>query len=269
MNITTLKVEPIKLKSLGEGLGDTSKGGTRVFIPSARPPEPEAPPPPPTFSEAELKTAERDGYQKGFLEGVKEGHSQAQNEQASINSQVAALGANFTNAILPIFRDYQKFNLLLREQVTSVAMAIAKKIAGAALQENAHLQVAEIATRACETMMSEARLTITAHESLGDRLETMLQNLAARLPEHTEIIIQRDPTIPISDCRIDWKLGCMQHSTKEMWERVEKALESISATALRDGEAAMQALQNKVLTGESGENEVETKKDEPPEEPKE
>ncbi len=244
--MSMMKVEPLKLKSLGEGLMPHMVGGARVFIPTGKPAEPEAPPPPPTFSEADMKTAERDGFQKGFFEGTKEGHQQAQSEQSAINAQIAALNSNFASSMTPILRHYQQFVIGMQQEMPKVAMAIAQKVAGAAISENAAALVGDIAARACETMVGEAKLTITAHESLGDALEKNLQQLAARLPEHTEIIIMRDPNIPLADCRIDWKLGSMNHSIADLWTRVEKAVGDITALAARDAATDMQALEQRV-----------------------
>ncbi|MBY0408028.1 MAG: hypothetical protein K2Q01_10075 [Rickettsiales bacterium] len=239
------KVEPIKLKSFIDG-AVVQTGGSRSFTPSTRPPEPEEPPPPPTFSEADLKQAERDGFQKGFLEGIKSGHEQAENEQAATNKQLTALAGKFEAAVMPMFTHYSSTILKMKESTASFALAIARKVAGSALEENAEKRVAEIATRACEALTGESRVTIAVHESLGDTLENLLKPLAARLPEHTEIVILRDPAMPIADCRIDWKLGRIEYTVEEMWQRVEAAAVGIAATALRDAEQDVAALERRV-----------------------
>ena len=242
-----LKLESLKLKSLGEGMVPEFTKNARVFIPSTRPPAPEAPPPPPTFSEAELKAAERDGFQKGFIEGVKDGHRQAESEQAAINETISTMAATFAEALRPLLEHYTKFAATVYAEMPKIALTIAQKVAGPALQENAELLVADIATRACETLMNEATLTITANEALGDTLERMLQAVAARLPEHSEIIILRDPDMPKADCRIDWKNGTLEHSVQELWSRVEKAINNLTAVNIREGQSELQQLEQDVL----------------------
>lgn len=267
-----IKVEPIQLRSFGDGVITDKSKGARVFIPNTKPPAPEAPPPPPTFSEEELKAAERDGFQKGFLEGVKEGRKQMEMEQMQIDLQCAALASKFEQAVMPLFQHYERFGTLLYEQIPNIALSIAKKVAGEALQENAHKHIADIATRACETMMHEAKMTITAHESLGDKLEHMLQGLASRLPEHTEIIILRDPAMPLSDCRIDWKQGSLEHSQQVLWERVQKAIENLSVTQQRESMQDLNELKAQVLGEDTVKHEAQqdnTLKSEAPNESKE
>ncbi len=242
-----LKLEPLTLKSLGEGVMLENAKGPRVFIPSGRPPAAEEPPPPPTFTEADLKAAERDGFQKGFIEGIKDGRNQAESEQAAVNVEVAGLADKFAASIQPIFEHYATFAASIHAEMPRVALAIAKKVAGPALDENAHLLVADIAARACESLMNEPRLTITANDALGDTLERMLQAVASKLPDHTEIIIVRDPAMPRADCRIDWKLGSIHHTVQELWTRVDKAIENLAAVSARDGAADLKQLEQNTL----------------------
>lgn len=249
-----LKLEPLNLKPLERGSVPAGGRGARMFVPYARPTPPEEAPPPPSFTEDDLKAAERDGFQKGFHEGVKEGRRQVETEQAAVNEQIAAMAAQFAAANRPLFEHYAHFARLLHAEIPKIALAVAKKVAGPALDQNAHLLVADIATRACDSLMTEPRLTITANEALGDSLETMLQGVASRMPEHTEIVILRDPDIPRTDCRIDWKLGTLDHSVAEVWNKVEKAIENLSATAARDGEMQIQQLEQELSLPQLPEN---------------
>ena len=246
-----MKLEPLILKPLADGpMAASVVAGNRQFV-AAHQPVVEEEPTEPTFSEAELKAAERDGYQKGFLEGVKDGRLQMESEQATINKQLAALGGKFEASVMPLYDDYKRMYLRIATEMPKIALAVAKKVAGNALEENAAQQVADIITRCCESLMNEPQLTITAHESLGDALEKMLSGLAARLPETTQILILRAPNIPLSDCKIDWKLGAMHYSTQEMWDKVEKAIHNMAALSVQEHEAQMEQLKITVETGEA------------------
>lgn len=243
-----MKLEPLILKPLADGpLAANIVASSRDFVPAHKPKAEEAPAEP-TFSEADLKAAERDGYQKGFLEGVKEGHQQAATEQAAVNARLAALAGRFEAATLPLFEDYRRMYLRISQELPKIAFTVARKVAGAALQENAAEQVAQIATRCCESMMSEPQLIITAHESLGDTLEKLLSGLAARLPDSTQIIILRDPAIPASDCKVEWKLGAMHYSTQEIWDKVEKAVHTMAALSMQEHEQQMDTLRAAVTS---------------------
>jgi flagellar assembly protein FliH len=248
-----MDVKRFSFKELGDGIElEAIAANPRIFMPAGTgregpiPP----PPPPPSFSEEEVKAAERDGYKKGFLEGQTDGRKQAEREQADIEVKLLAMLEHYTNSIAPLFAHYRDMALQLQENMPKVALAVARKVAGDALAENAHIVITDIAAKACETMMNEPKLTITVRESMGDILEQKLQQIASRLPAATDIIIMRDPDMPAEDCRIEWKQGGMERNTGQMWQQLERVIGNLSATALRDGKEEMDELKNELGTQE-------------------
>jgi len=234
-----MKVQRFDFKEFGEAI--IANRPAKQFLPTGRPRE-EAPPPPPTFSEEELKAAERESYKKGFLEGTQEGRKQAESEQAAVEKQLSETAEKFTQFLSPLLADYRARALEIKEQMPKVALAIARKVAGHALGENAPAAVEEVALRCVEAMATEPKLTITVHESLGDALEKKLQAIADRLPAATDIVIQRDPQMEKADCRIEWSHGMMKRDTADLWAQIEKAVDNLSATAKRDGQEQMNTL---------------------------
>lgn len=191
------------------------------FLPTGRSRE-DAPPPPPTYKEEDVKAAEREGYKKGFLEGQQDGHKQAQTEQAEIDRKLSELFDGFAKGISALFADGSQLAAEIRQEMPKVAFTIARKVAGEALEKNAVGIIGDMALRCCETMVNEPKFTITVHESLGDTLEKRLKDLGAKLPATAEIIIQRSPELPLSDCRIEWTHGGMERNTAQMWQQIEK-----------------------------------------------
>jgi len=222
----------------------------KQFLPSGRMRE-EAPPPPPppTFTEEQLKNAERDGYKKGFLEGTEEGRKQAESEQASIDRKLTEIVEKFTSRLAPLFNDYRQKALQLKEEMPKMALAVARKVAGPALAENGAKVIEDIAVRACETLFSEPQISIAVPEAMADTLERKLLEIASRLQTATDIVILRDPEMPPADCRIEWHHGVMERNTEKLWQQLEQVIENITATALRDTETEMNALQKQLPPG--------------------
>jgi flagellar assembly protein FliH len=201
------------------------------------------PPPPPTFSEADLKNAEMKGYQRGFQEGIEDGKKQMETVQADIQKKLLENVESFVKHITPLFADYRKMVLDVHEQMPVIALAIAKKVAGAALENNAKAVVEDMAMRGCETLLAEPKLTITVHESMGDMLAKQLENLTSRLQSATDITILRDPDMPQADCRIEWKHGAMERNTQRLLEQTDRVTENMVASAARDTNAHLDTLQ--------------------------
>ena len=241
--MSNIKIERFSFREFTKGMELGPVTEVKTFLPASRKKEvAPPPPPPPVYTEEDLTAAERDGYKKGFIEGEKEGRAAAENAQADIDRKVLAMQEKFTASITPLLNDYRKRALQFQKDMPQVAFAVAKKVAGIALAESAHAVIADIVERCCETMISEPKITITIHESMGDTLENKFQQIAARMPAATDIIILRDPTIAPHDCRIDWQNGNMERSTEQLWQQLEKVIENLAITNVRDTAESMQPL---------------------------
>ncbi|MDE3016674.1 MAG: hypothetical protein KGI29_07150 [Pseudomonadota bacterium] len=243
-----------RLNFMEFGSGVTAPGGrAKPFLPTGRSREGVPPPPPPRlFNDEEVKTAEREAYKKGFLEGTQEGKKQSETEQSAANRAIEETLGTFMGAVALIFADYRKTALALRGQMPKLALVIARKVAGPALEQNAPAVIEDVALRACEALTAEPKIAITVHESLGDALERRLQEIALRLPTATHIIIQRDPNMPASDCRIEWQHGGMERDTERLWQQVEKAMGGIAAGEARDMERQMETLKEALRPADQG-----------------
>lgn len=219
----------------------------KSHLPGGRRKEEVPPPPPaPTFSEEQLKEAERESYKKGFLEGTEEGRRQAENEQSDLNQKLAVTVEHFIRTVAPLLADYRQMQLQLRQDMPKVALAIARKVASKALDGGAEALVNEVALACVETMIGEPKLSITVHASLADTLERKLQALTTRLQSATQCIVIRDEAIALADCRIEWKYGAMERHTGQLWQQIERAIESMVASAPRDTMQHMESLEQHI-----------------------
>lgn len=223
----------------------------KPFLPTGRKQEeaaPPPPPPPPTYNEDQLRAAERDSYQKGFLSGVSEGKAQAEHTQAEIDRNLTQIVENFSAHYAPLFAIYREMLTHQAKILPQMAHAIAQKVAGKALSENAYAVVEDIATRCVSTLLHEPKLEITVHESLAKTLETKLQSAASSLKITGEIQVNGDATINPTNCRIEWKNGSMVRDTETLWQQVEQVITSMVASSAREVESACDALQNQHLS---------------------
>ena len=214
----------------------------------------EVPPPPPevpTFSEEDVKAAEMKGYQRGFQEGMEDGKRQLDAERETMEKQLLAHVESFAKAIAPLFDDYRKITVELRKQMPQVALAIARKITAEILDEKADAIVSKMVLAAYESMITEPKLTITVHESMGDMLAKQLEILTNRLNAAIEIIILRSPDMPLSDYKLEWKNGAMERSVSHIWEQIERATENLVVSAARDTNAHLDQLQTQVVVNET------------------
>ncbi len=224
-----MMLEPLFYKEFDAPMVAGRPSRKKPFAPSGGKEEVPLPPPPPTFNEEELKSAERDAYSRGFLDGTKEGHLQAQNEHADVERELVATLEQFAKGLTPILADYTNTVQQLRKDMPSLALSIAKKVAGDALSQDAIKVVEQAAMQGVEAMIAEPKIQVTVHERLADGLRGKLEKLAARLQSASHITVQPDADIPLADYRIEWKHGGMERNTERLWDKIDH----IIAAAIR------------------------------------
>ncbi len=239
-----MRVEPLYFKEF-DGGAITSSGKVKAFLPGGRH-KGEATPPPPTFSEEQLKQAEMEGYKRGFLEGTEEGKRLQTDAQSEIDRQISEALTNVTLSIIPIFEDYKRMATVLREDMPKAALAIARKVAGAALADNAEAAISEIAERCISTMMGEAAITVIAHESLATSLEKRVSEITAKYKLDMPVQVIADASLAVTDCKVQWKQGAFVRDTSKLWQDLEGVVGNLSASGAYEATKDMEKLENQV-----------------------
>ena len=238
-----MSISPFSFRELGTSdVEFISAPRPKSFLPTGRKQEeaaPPAPPPPPpaVFSEDDVKTAERDSYQKGFLDGIVEGKKQSENTQAELEKALTECVGGWADHYEPLFKLYREMLAHQAALLPQLAYGVAKKVAGTALNENAQAHVEEICLRAIKTMMHEPKLSITIHDSMQESLEKKLAIARKTSQFAGEIQVNGDPNIAPPNCRIEWKNGAMIRDTESLWQQVEQVIASMVASGQRDAAA--------------------------------
>lgn len=191
--------------------------------------EPDAPPPPPTFSEAEIKAAEQDGFRRGFLEGTKEGQMQAQSEQATVNEQLTGTVAQLASELHVLLADYTQVIAEQKAEMPKLALAVARKVAAKALSENAAALVEATVMECVERILGEPQIVVTVAAPLAASLEHRLIAHFAGNQDPGEITIQGSPDMGLSDCRIEWAGGRAERNSAALWQDIEAIIDDMVA----------------------------------------
>ncbi len=242
-----MTIAPFSFKEFGVAEGAILDAvQPKAFLPQSRKKEVAAPPPPPPpiFSENDVKSAERDGYQRGFLDGIEEGKKFAHTQQAEVDALLTQTTERFIAHLPALFETYREMLKLAGQQVPELANAIARKVAGCALEEKAYAVIEDIALRCMETMHHEPELTIIVHESLADTLRGKIDALPPSKKGNGKITIHPDSAITPENCRIEWKNGALVRDTDSLWKQVDTIIESMVASNVRDADALTDVLQD-------------------------
>jgi flagellar assembly protein FliH len=113
----------------------------------------------------------------------------------------------------------------LRDEAARLALAMARKIAPAALASLPAGDV-EIALRqAMHQAIAEPRITLRAAPAVIEALEPHLSDIAHKEGYDGRVLIAADPTMTGADCRIEWRGGGAERSE----QTIEEALSALIA----------------------------------------
>lgn len=242
-----MSIAPFSFRDFGDGDGENISGAkTRPFLPNGRKKEeaPPPPPPPPTFNEEELKAAERDSYQKGFLAGIEEGKQQAHTTQAEIDAALTDMVTRFSGQFTPLFAIYRDMLKIQAEELPRLAYGIARKVAGDALQENTESMVADMCNRCLQTLRHEPSLRVIIHESLVSTLQNKLSNTGGS----SDINIVGDKDIAPANFRIEWAHGSMIRDTESLYQQIAHVVDNMAASGAQETEALCDSIEKQAAS---------------------
>jgi flagellar assembly protein FliH len=149
-----------------------------------------------TLTTGELDRMQADARSEG------ENNSQARTNQ-SLERAIAALTIAVRAALDTSHAEIET----LRDEAAKVALAMARKIAPAALAALPAGDV-EIALRqAMHQAIGEPRITLRAAPAVTDILQPRLEDIAHEEGYEGRVLIAADPAMKAGDCRIEWRGG--------------------------------------------------------------
>lgn len=172
-----------------------------------------------TYSEEEVaakeQLAEERGYEKGF-KASQEG-LEAQNNRLldEINNRLLMLAANMG--------DKEK---LLENQALQLARDAIVKLVPAIEKENAAALVAEFLSKNFKNFKDEAKLSFYFNPDIIKQMQETIARLANINDFEGKISLHKDPSLKVSDCRIEWENGGVERSGEQALEKIGKIFDA-------------------------------------------
>ena len=196
------------------------------FAPSPRAPDedtgapeedvPEAPPAP-TFSEEELEQAR----QQAFTDGMASGHKQAQD---SVEQQTAMAVGVIGERLAELTRIDQEARQTGVRDVTTLARAIATKVAGDLIDEAPLAVIEKVASESLSRLFGETDVIIRVCETLAGSLRRRLDTADARGGFTGQLSVVGEPSLSGADCRIEWSNGMAERDSDAVWRDIRETI---------------------------------------------
>jgi flagellar assembly protein FliH len=154
-----------------------------------------------SFSSEEIETLKRDAREEGRK------HADILATQA-VAASIGQVAAAMLAAIEAMDGEVER----LRAEAASLALAAARKLAGAALDHAPEIEIAEALNVALHQAIGEARVVVKTPPALAKAIENRAAEIAAEQGFEGRIQIAGDSTLSGADCRIEWRGGGVERS---------------------------------------------------------
>jgi flagellar assembly protein FliH len=174
-------------------------------------------PPAPTFSEEELEQARK----QAFTEGMASGHKQAQD---SIEQQTAMAVGVIGERLAELTRIDQEARQTGVRDVTTLARAIATKVAGDLIDEAPLAVIEKVASESLSRLFGETDVIIRVCETLAESLRHRLDTADARGGFTGQLSVVGEPSLSGADCRIEWSNGMAERDSDAVWRDIRETI---------------------------------------------
>lgn len=186
--------------------------------------EPAAPPPPPSFTEADLENVRLAGRKQGYNEGFNAGQLEATKNFDRATEATNEVIAHLSGCVSELTKRYAALIHDESAQLSKLVLAVARKVAGDALNERSEQIIASTIAQALPILFSKPRAVIEVHPELMDRVADRIEKQLRESNFEGEVQFKSNPALAKSDITIDWGTGQMQRQSQNLWEEVEQII---------------------------------------------
>lgn len=204
------------MKSTRKFLFDTSFDPQPAGAP-ADPAATQAPPPEPSFTQAELEAARAEGFAAGREQGLKE--AQASDQQATtraieaVGSSLASLLAEQSNALAAHERN------ALAAAVTMVRKLFPRLAAGQGIGE-----IEQVIGQCLARLREEPRIVVRVADPLLDLLRERINDLALHAGFAGKVVLLAEESLAIDAVRVEWADGGAERNSEQIWQSIDGLL---------------------------------------------
>jgi flagellar assembly protein FliH len=187
-----------------------------------------APPPPPTFSEAELAEAVATARHTALAEGIAQGRAET---VADTERRIAAGLTAIANHLGTIDSQVRAVVDGLSENTVALSLAIARQLFPALLRRGGGGEIEALLTRCLETLRAEPWFAIRVPAEQLDEMNERVQAVGAGRGYEGRLTVLADQDLKLGDCRIEWAQGGMIRDRDQIWSAIEGAIEQALASS--------------------------------------
>ncbi|XBQ16606.1 MAG: FliH/SctL family protein [Oceanicaulis sp.] len=125
----------------------------------------------------------------------------------------------------------------MREDAVRLALAAARAVAGAALDNYAADTVEQCVREALSDLRAEPRIAVRVAPALADEIAERLYQFAEREGLEGAVVVRADDECGAGDCVIEWRAGAIERTQADIEARIQSAVENWLARPAEERDA--------------------------------
>lgn len=176
-----------------------------------------APQPEAAITRKDVEEAETRGYVRGLHDGQRQAELAAQAHLAAAMERLAQSAAAMLATIDAQGADAEA-------QAIDFGLALARRLAGSALDRDPLATIADAATEAFRHLRGVPHLVVRVNETLVESVDALIKQMARERGFEGRIVTMGEPEIPPGDIRLEWADGGIVRSQSRIEQAVAQAL---------------------------------------------
>lgn len=194
----------------------------------------------PVFTQTEMDAAKNQAHEEGRLQGLEEGRENAwQEAMVSIEKQNSDTLNMIDSSLKELLEISQNCSQTAFTTAIDFAMAVCRKVVPALAEKNAVGEIQGLLEKNFHFLKDEAKISLRLNPFLADKVKPVLADLVKKESYAGKIAVIRDDSLPIGDCRVEWKNGGLQRNAQDVLNQTEE-LVKLYAQAVPQTEPAEQ-----------------------------
>ncbi|AWN36948.1 FliH/SctL family protein [Methylobacterium radiodurans] len=173
---------------------------------------------------AAAEAAERaaaDAYARGLEGGRAEGRAEAQGQ---LQARLADAMNRLALSVAGLMAQADAREAEREAQAVEVAVLLARRVAGEALDARPLAVIAEAARGALQHLRGVPHLAVRVHDSLVEETEALLRRLARERGFEGRLVVLGEPDLALGDARIEWADGGVVRERARIEAAITQAL---------------------------------------------
>lgn len=164
-----------------------------------------------TFAADEVENIRKEALATGRQEALAE----------ATHAQAVALSA-IAQSTSVLIEQFDRYIECVRQESASLALAIARKLAGDALAIAPHNDLERFLGECLHKLHREARLVVTVTPMNADHLRSRIEEIVDQNGFAGRVIVVPEPSMGPADCRIEWADGGIERNLEATFASIEE-----------------------------------------------